>query len=193
MADVALNETTEVTIVDGSSNAGAEMVVETLGNINVSDVSRLYTLNNKTYSNAFEINAASSGTDNPAILIRNPNGSGKIAYFFVASAGVQINNVFVTYKIFANPTITTNGTSQTPASLNVGGGAGAASILINTLPTISANGTVLVAKLMSQNGTTVEMTQNGIIALNPNNSMLITANPQSNNRVSAYTLHWAEI
>lgn len=191
MADISLNESDEVTVAD---SAGInKLAVEALGNIHAGDISRLFTLSNKTYANAFELNAATSGTDNTAILVRNPNGSGKIAYFYVISAGVQINNVFMTYKVFANPTITTNGTAQTPVSLNIGGGAGAASILINTLPTVSANGSAIVAKLMSQNGAAVEMTSDGIIALNPNNSMLITAHPQSNNRVSAYTIQWAEI
>lgn len=178
-----------VKITDGTDTAA----VDPLGGLFVGKEQRLFTINNKTYGNAFEINAATAGSDNPAILIRNPNGSGKIAYFYLVKAGVQINNVFITYKIFANPTITTNGTTQTPQSLNVGGGAGAASILINTLPTVSASGTALVNGLMSQNGTSVTLTEDGIIGLNPNNNLLITANPQSNNRVSAISIQWVEV
>jgi len=169
------------------------LTVETLGNIFSAADSRLFTINNKTYGISFDINAASGGADNTQILIRNPNGSGKILYFYTISAGVQINNVFITYKVFANPTITTNGTVQTPISLNIGGGAAAAIALINTLPTVSVAGSAISSRLMSQNGTGVELTQKGIIALNPNNSMLITANPQSNNRISTYTIQWAEI
>lgn len=192
MADLTFTQSADPVAIFNDAT-GNQLSLESLGNIHSGDVSRLFTINNNTYGNALEVNAASNGTDNTAILIRNPNGSGKIFYFFMMSAGVQINNVFITYKLFANPTITTNGTAQTPVSLNVGGGAGAAVALINTLPTVSANGSAIVAKLMSQNGTEVNLVQHGIIALNPNNSMLITANPQSNNRVSAYTLHWAEL
>lgn len=169
------------------------ITIETSGNIFSATESRLFTMSNKMYSVALEVNASSNGIDNMAILIRNPVGSGKILYFYMLSANVQINNVFVTYKLFANPTITTNGTSQTPVSMNVGGGAGAAVALINTLPTVSANGSALAAKTVAQNSSEVNLVTNGIIALNPNNSMLVTANPQSNNRVSAFTLHWAEI
>lgn len=192
MADLSFTQSADpVSIVNDSS--GNQLTIGSQGDLFSSDFFRLATINNKTYGNAFQLNAATAGTDNTAILIRNPNGSGKIFYFKLISAGVEINNVFMTYKIFANPTVTANGTAQTPVSLNVGGGAGAASALINTLPTVSASGTALVAKLMSQNGTEVRLAEDGVIALNPNNSLLITADPQSNNRVSAYTLEWAEI
>lgn len=192
MADLSFSQSSDPTCIFNDTT-GNQLVIESLGNIHASDFFRLATINNKTYGNAFQINAATGGTDNPAILIRNPNGSGKIFYFKLISAGVEINNVFVTYKVFANPTVTANGTAQTPASLNVGGGAGAAAALVTTLPTISANGTLLVIKLMSQNGTEVRLAEDGVIALNPNNSLLITADPQSNNRVSDITVHWAEI
>jgi len=178
-----------IKLTDGTDTAA----VEALGNVYSATDSRLFTINNKTYGISLDINAATGGADNTQILVRNPTGSGKILYFYTISAGIQINNVFITYKVFASPTITTNGTAQTPVSLNIGGGAAAAVALINTLPTVSASGSAISSRLMSQNGTGVELTQNGIIALNPNNSMLITANPQSNNRVSTYTIHWAEI
>jgi len=192
MADLSFTQSADPVSIFNDST-GNQLAIEALGNLAAQDVSRLFTINNKTYTNAFEINAATGGADNTQILIRNPNGSGKILYFFMLSVGVEINNVFVTYKVFANPTITTNGTAQTPVSLNLGGGAGAAVALVNTLPTVSASGTPLIFKLMSQNGDQVELTSDGILAVNPNNSLLISANPQSNNRVSAYTLHWAEI
>jgi len=192
MADLTFTQSADPVSIFNDST-GNQLQVEPLGNLAVADVSRLFTINNKTYTNAFEINAATGGADNTQILIRNPNGSGKILYFFMISAGVEINNVFVTYKVFANPTVTANGTAQTPASLNIGGGASAAIALINTLPTVSSSGTMIVAKVMSQNGNQVELTTKGIIAVNPNNSLLISAEPQSNNRISAYTLHWAEI
>lgn len=63
MADVALNETTEVTIVDGSSNSGNEMIVNSDGSINVSSALSTPPTSTAVVQTAFGSVSTTSGSD----------------------------------------------------------------------------------------------------------------------------------
>jgi hypothetical protein len=147
---------------------------------------------NKIYSIAENINQTSAGSDNPLVLMRNPSGSGKTFYFYKLITGVNVTNVASNFKVFINPTITTNGTSVTPVSLNIGGGAPASVMLLTTLPTVSASGTVIYTYVSGQNSYSVNYIDDFSIRVNANNSILITGDPASNNREAVITLVWME-
>jgi hypothetical protein len=167
--------------------------VESLCVINVPVLSYL-TGQNKVYSVALSVAAASAGVDNPLVYIRNPSGSGKALHILKVIGGTAVANVADTYKLTANPTVSANGTSQTAVSRNVGGGAGTAVALVTTLPTVSAVGSVLQNAVGGQNSQTVEiLIEEYSTIVQPNNAILVTADPSSNNRVSAITVIWAEI
>ena len=144
------------------------------------------------YGVAIDVVAATGNTDNPVLLLRNPNGSGKTLYIYLVSGNTTITNVSVEFKVFADPTVTANGTSQTSQSRYVGGGAGTAVGLVTTLPTVTSNGAALATSTTGQNSSDVDIVNDFSIAIAPNHSILITASPSSNNRNVAIELSWLE-
>lgn len=193
MADLTFVQSADPVAIFNDSS-GNQLNIDSLGQINVTQVINLLTRNNKTYGISVDVNGAIGGADNSSILIRNPNGSGKVLHIFRFNAGVNVTNVLVQYKIFANPTVTINGTSVTPTSLHVGGGASASVALITTLPTVTVLGTSkLWSVSLGQNSGTLDSLLNGEIIVEPNNSIVITAQPASNNRESTFCIQWAEL
>jgi hypothetical protein len=152
-----------------------------------------FTKNNQSYATSTTVSMATSGTDNPLILIRNPSGSGKVFYLWGIHCGVSVSNVLAIFRLFINPTVTVNGVSQTPVSLNGGGGAGASSMLVTTLPTVTANGSQIENGVTGQNSDTMQMGDGFIIEIQANNSILLTGNPGSNARNAELAIKWVEL
>jgi len=147
---------------------------------------------NRFYSTGVSVNQPSSGTDNPLLLIRNPAASGKVIRLWKVNAGVGVTNVFSVFRTWANPTVTANGTAATAVSRNIGGGAPAAVGLVNTTPTVTSNGSQISSLVTGQNNNSVIFADDFSIAIRAGNSLLITGNPASNNRVSELTIVWTE-
>lgn len=152
------------------------------------------TKNNQMYGvSVSAINAASTSTDNPMLLIRNPSGSGKVCYIHSVKAGTMTTARSFSFHVYSNPTVTANGTAQTSANFNVGGGAGASSILVTSVPTVTANGTDIDGNVQGQNGSGVVLLEDFQLQIQPNNSILITGNPSSNNTTADIFVVWAEV
>lgn len=147
---------------------------------------------NQMYCIAVDLNMASSSTDNPLILLRNPLGSGKKIYIFKIQAGTTVTNVSVEFKVFGNPTVTSNGTSITAVSRNIGGGAPTATALVTSIPTISANGSGMSNLSQGQNSTPLFFGEDFSMEIQPGSSLLFTGSPSSNNRNAAITFIWLE-
>jgi hypothetical protein len=152
-----------------------------------------FTKNNQSYTTSTTVSMATSGTDNPLILIRNPSGSGKVFYLWGVRCGISVANVFGTFRLFINPTVTVNGVSQTPVSLNGGGGAGASSMLVTTLPTVTVSGSQIETGVVGENADSVQIGDGFIIAIQANNSVLLTGSPSSNARNAELTIQWVEL
>lgn len=148
---------------------------------------------NQFYSFAVDVNMATAGTNNPIVLLRNPNGSGKVIHVWLVDAGAVANNTEAEFSLFSSPTVTSNGSAITVGSRNIGGGASAAVLLATSLPTVSSNGTRIEGKVYGQNGNSVELGREFSVAIQANNSLLITGNPNSNGRIAQVTVIWAEI
>lgn len=137
--------------------------------------------------------AATSDIDNGLVLIRNPAGSGKFIYVWRGRFGCITTNVAIVFKIFANPTVTLNGTSLGIVNRNIGMVSPPASVaLVTTLPTIAASGSTVTIANVGQNNNSIDLNEDFSIKLSPGNSLLITASPNSNNRPTAITLVWQE-
>jgi len=145
----------------------------------------------RMWSVGAEVNMPVANTDNPLLLLRNPNGSGKTLYFHLGYAGTSITNVAAVFKLYANPTVTVVGTTVTPRNRNVGG-AGAAVGLVTTTPTVSALGNKLTSLSLGQNNNSVVFAEDFSIAIQPNNSLLLTGDPSSNNREAIIAVSWKE-
>jgi hypothetical protein len=194
-ADVSIhNSTTDAavtTTTDGSKerlDVDARIAQDTVSGENIAAL----TTAGYVYCFAGQINMTSSGSDNPLLYIENPTGSGKVLYIYSMRFGVNVSNNYANIKVFANPTITANGTTQTPPNRCIGGGFGASDMNVYTLPTVSANGTQIENLEVAENGNSIHSAENFAMHFEENNKMLVTGDPKSNNREAAITIIWAE-
>lgn len=165
----------------------------TVSNV-VSQEYLIYLLDNDyVYCSAHLVNAASSALHNPVILFRNPSGSGKNIYFLQASGNSTISNERTLFRVFEGPTVTGPGSAITTRNRRLGGGAGAAVALVNEFPTISATGYNISNIQTGENTNSQDFVDMQQLCLLPGQTILITAQPKSNNRVQAITLVWAEV
>lgn len=194
MADLTLDETKEVVLVDGAGTN--ESVVDTSGRLYTGAEARfqLDCEKKRLYSLILTLNMATA-TEIRLLLLRNPAGSGKVMY--LQRLQVLLTNTANSSGVirgYIAPTITSNGTTITPVNTNVGGG-GAASIL-NTFhtPTISVVGTLAFATRV-QGGDGAQPTDfdfDGSTAINPGVDVLLTGTPDGNNREMIVTVMWLE-
>lgn len=191
MADVPLNETLEVVVVDGSTNNGTEMIVNSDGSVNVTRVIAYHTSQGNVYILSGSFNAAVGGSDNPILLIKNPLGSGKTLYLQRVVMNCSVTNVIVGYTFYYAPTITSNGTSQTPRNALIGS-SNTSAMTCFSLPTLVSNGTQLVEITIGQNATAFALDVDGAIQLQANQNLVIAAQPASNNRAVQFTVTWVE-
>lgn len=145
------------------------------------------------FSAAVSVSAAVQGVDNPLVLIRNPAGSGKSLFIWRGRLASTVTNVGITFSIYANPTVLTNGTTLAIVNRNIGGASNPSTVaLASTLPTVSSLGTLITVAQVGQNNNSIDMNEDFAVKINPGNSILITGNPNSNNRNAAITLVWQE-
>ena len=149
----------------------------------------LPTFLNSAFGFAVGINQPTSGTDNPLVLLKNPNASGKTVYISFIAYGISVANVLGTIRIYKNPTITANGTAQTITAF----GTGSTVATLFTTPTISANGTLLSTWAHGQNSNSLLIPTNYEITVPANSNLLITGSPGSNNRQAEMSIRWVEI
>lgn len=183
---VKLRGGTDLTII---GNTGDKLKVDSSGA--TSEVPTLLSTN-KLYSAAFDASAAVSNTNNPILLFRNPAASGKVLKIWRIRTDSDVTNVALNARIYANPTITLNGTSVSAFSRNVGGGAASAVALVTSLPTLSVLGSLLEAWVNGQNSNSFDGAPDFSMAIQENNSILLTINPSSNNRNCVVSIIWSE-
>ena len=189
MSDIS-KSTQDISILDDSSGTSASVNSE--GRLLVATTPDS-SIAGSTFSvdSGFRV-ATTAGTDNPILLVKNPSGSGKTLKLVTRFYGCNVNNVLVTYKLYLNPTITSNGTSLT---INATKQSSPPSTVATAfyLPTISSNGTLIDTYVIGQNSTGVQIKDDLIQQLDSNNNWLITADPGSNNRAVDISLKWQEI
>lgn len=133
----------------------------------------------------------SKDTEYKLILITNPNGSGKDVEFqeYEISAVSVISGSYVKLRQYANPTITTNGTTLAQVNARVGN-TNTSGINTYYLPTTSANGT-LITYQVSTLPSPFRSEQWLGTGLMPNNSMLFTAEATTNGTSIQITIKYA--
>lgn len=180
-----------MTDVDGRNRLSVETVpsILTPSAQNISQLVRA----GKVYCYADAVSAPTSGSSNPIFLLKNPNGSGKTFYIYKVIANLNVVNVGVKFSVYANPTITGNGTSVTPVNRSIGGGFGASASTAFKSSTVSAPGTLVYNVNNGQNCPPVNLFTDCGIILAANNNLLFTADPASNNREVDFTIVWVEL
>lgn len=195
MADIDRNGDLEIRIVDASNNTieselidgKYHLLVKSSGAVDLG----LYVKDDKLFGYGTNVNTASAGTDNPLILLKNPSDSGKNLILYSVVLGISIENNYGVYKIFIDPTISSNGTSETILNKNIG--SSVASVMeLYQIPTIIANGILNSSYVYGANSNSVIINANFSLLLQPGHNLLITGDPKSNNRTSQITLTWVE-
>lgn len=154
---------------------------------------QFYCDDNKLYSIQVDVEMATSNTDNPLVLFKNPTGSGKQIFIEVITAGNTVTNVAAEFKLFHTPTVTANGTSKTPVARNINNSQPASVALVYTLPTVSSNGTSMDSAVSGQNSNSIEVTNSFSVCLQPDSMVLFTGDPSSNGRNASIKIIWAEV
>ncbi len=199
MGDLNELQSAQVIKIAGSDSAGAEnyftnvtsggrLMTDTV----VTNTSQNYLYQYRLYSLGIDVSLMTSGTANPAILIRNPANSGKNIYIYKIAGGVQVANVSVIFTLYSMPTISSNGSTIAISSRFINSGAGASAMLITSLPTASALGTSLMSSVATQNSNSVVIVSEFSIGIAPGGSLLITGNPTSSSRTASFEVAWAE-
>lgn len=173
-------------VTDGTDTMG----VNTDGSIVNQPSFEYYVGQGQVFSLSGTFTAATGGAFNPIFLIKNPNASGKTFRIRRLYVGCTVTNVQVDYAIYYAPTITANGTSQTPHNNSIGSGTASVSTAFS-LPTLSSIGTQIFAVSAGQNTASPET--NPVIDVQANQNVVVAANPASNNRAVTITVIWAEV
>jgi hypothetical protein len=169
--------------VDGSITAGEVVVMEVETGKGFSVVSEVLPV---------------AATETAVFLIKNPNASGKnlkllnLIMGLSPSVGSATGNNDV-FRLYVDPTITTNGTALTVSNLNSETSPPATVMTAFSSPTIAANGTKLAAYDVSSSGGSTLIPQGGTRILGPNHSWLITQTGVVNGAsTGVIVLEWVE-
>lgn len=196
MADLTTDETQEVIVRSGTTSSN-ELEVNTDGSINVVDASSLLASQDKIFQIAETITITGGGTENDFLLIKNPNGSGKqIRIIDITIGFTNTVNLMAYFKLYASPTITTNGTSLTIKPGRIGASVPSSAVTAYSNPTISGRGTAYLNFTVSGGpgaDSSWRFEVNQSILVDPNYNILLTGTPDGTNRNVLITIRWAEV
>jgi len=200
MADID-NATSDVTLYDELGNiVGVTLNTDTsLYELNVRDdrlSDSLYELNasphfyqeREEYYTFAYVGTLGSKNETPIFYYQNPTGSGVDLEFYDFDLGTPANITFI-FRLYFTPTITVNGTLQTPHNTS-NGSTNASSINLYTLPTATAYGTLVETAVITIG--TLRVPLEFGYALPPNTTALVTLEASSANNDYYITSKWAE-
>lgn len=136
--------------------------------------------------------SAVGATQLPFFLIKNPSGSGVTVKLrkLIYSNSHTVAGSWIRFRVYMNPTITSDGTALSEIALDVGSGKTASATTFLS-PTISANGS-LVLDLMCLAGQQSELDASDGVQLRANNSMLVTVVADGTSRIANLSCVWEE-
>jgi len=162
-------------------------------NTNASDNAILDNFNKQTYlGNAYISSLKLSGignTETPVMLLINPAGTKKALYHNVRKLTCVTSNAGNAFRVYFNPTITSNGTPIIPTNLRPASPNTSIATSYSN-PTISANGTYIATLASSgyaSNASTV------LLILDPGQVVLYTSTATGAGNQIEVELAWYEI
>lgn len=151
----------------------------------------------QTYlGNAFvsgtQIGSIGSTAETPYVLISNPSTSGMSMFIFVKKMTiVTTTSATVTFRYYANPTVTTAGTALNRNNLRLNASAPTSQVNMTQTPTVSANG-AFIADLGAGSGGG-QIVSEVLQIIDPGNSLLITVTESSATVPVSVEIVWYEI
>lgn len=134
-------------------------------------------LDNKAYIlSKTGLNAGLLSTETAILQVRNPSGSGKTLRFGRINIGNQAAAFTALVTLYANPTVTSNGTVLAPAPLQLGN---AAASVVNayTTPTCSSFGSQILVITASISPASPLIELERLLTVPENNVLLFTVTP----------------
>lgn len=195
MSDISNNQKNTVGIENVTS--GNDLVINADGSINCVDASSSLADQDKIFQIATTINITGGGTENNFFLLKNPSGSGKKIKLIDINIGfTNTVNVMAIFRLYGNPTITTNGTALTIVPGRIGASVPSSAMTAYSTPTISARGTeysnfTVAGGPSADSSYHLDIDQS--ILIDPNYNLLITGTPDGTNRAVLITVRWAEV
>lgn len=145
----------------------------------------------KVFLMNFEVGSIGT-TEIPVALFRNPNGSGKVVRLIrFTFSNMHTVSSFIRIRAYVAPTVTSNGTGLTEGCSRIGQAGGSAEAFSS--PTVSANGTRIAQYVAPAFAAPTQIPLDYLIILDPNTTILITAQGDGTNRVLAGSLIWSEV
>jgi len=196
MSDQPVDESQEIIIRDGTTS-DYELKINSDGSVNTVDASSSLADQDKVFQIAETINITGGGTENNFLLLKNPSGSGKRLKIIDITIGfTNTVNVMATFKLYASPTITTNGTALTIKPGRIGASTPSSVIQAYSTPTISARGSEYLNFMVTGGPNApssyhIEVDQSIIVDANYN--ILLTGTPDGTNRNVLITIRWVEV
>ena len=138
-----------------------------------------------------ELNLPSSSTETNIVLIKNPSSSGLLASFYRFIMDCITKGGQATFRFYTNPTVTSNGTAVSIGNRHIGH-ANTSSIQVFKSPVTSSAGAKFITLSVGKDSNSFYFPLQGSIILAQNNSLLITGQPEANNRIVSLSAAWAE-
>ncbi len=136
--------------------------------------SQSVTSSDKVFSVSTNIFPVADGAERSLMLVKNPAGSGKkLKIFSISYTEVQISSARITFRTYANPTVSANGMALTPVNFHVKSTPITSVMQFYKSPTITADGSLMDAREAGQSFT-ANLELNNQIILDEGQSLLIT-------------------
>jgi hypothetical protein len=165
-------------IITDANTTTSTVLVEPDGSIYAANALELDVAAGKGFSVVSEV-LPGAATETPVFLIKNPVGSGKkmkvslLIFGISPSVGSATGNTDL-FRLYADPTITTNGTALTINNLDTQTGPPASAMTAFSSPTVTANGTKLGTYCVSSQAGSLTIPQNASRVLDVGHNWLIT-------------------
>ena len=137
------------------------------------------------------LSMATAGQENPLLYIKNPSTNTKTLYAQSLSCGIVTANRGGSFDVYANPTVTANGTALNIVNRTIG--SPLTSVMnLYSLPTVSSPGSLFGTSINAQNSNSVVIADSFNLKIPPGSSILITGNPSSNATGAYLSFIWSE-
>lgn len=221
MADTPINETIEVVVVDGASNNGNEMVVNSDGTVNtrLKDGSGNSIVKGQaTMANCLPMVIASDQSTVPvsiglptyldktfgyAVSINQPSAGTDNPLVYIKNPSGSGKTIYLKFISYGISVVNVLGSCRVWKNPTVSANGTSRTIIpfgsqttameLYTVPTVTNSGTLMHDAVSGQNNNSLLMDFAYEIQIAANSSILITGDPGSNNRQAEISVRWIEI
>jgi len=137
-------------------------------------------------------NNIGSTSEVPYALVINPSGSGLSMFNVLRRISIIVTgSAIATFRFYATPTVTANGTPLTPGNLRINAASKASVMKMYSLPTVSNNGTFIAEIGTTSSGNPYD--SDVLTILDPGVTLLVTCQASSGTAPVGFETVWYEM